>query len=158
MPESQFVAARDLAGECLSAIPIVDTRLLPDFRPGDRLLPVSCAQRRPRFGEFIVVAPVDRDAPLEVTRFVALFPRRRPRWLLTGRGTRYQHHRPDALRGRILSALRDGRSWDLQLPRRWRLLAPVLVPLHRGLAALQWIAETRSAHRPAGAGRSVGKR
>ena len=158
MSESRPDQAQDLAGECLTAIPVLDTRLLPDFRPGDRLLPVSCTQRRPRFGEFVVVTPSDRESPLEVERFVALFPRRRPRWLLTWRGTRYRHHAPAMLRGRVLSAQRDGQSWDLSLPRRWRLSAPLLVPVHRALAALQWAHDAWTRQRAGAAGRSVGNR
>jgi hypothetical protein len=156
--ESRLDQAQNLAGECLSAIPVLDTQLLPHFRPGDRLLPVSCTQRRPRFGEFVVVTPADRDAPLEVARFVGLFPRRRPRSLLTWRGTRYRHDAPAMLRGRILSAQRDGRSWDLSLPRRWRLFAPLLVPAHRALAALQRTLDAWTGQRSGGVGRSVGNR
>lgn len=147
-----------LGRECLSAIPIVDTGLLPHFRPGDRLLPVSCEQHRPRFGEFVVVTPPDRAGRLEVVRFVALIPRRRPRWLLTWRGSRYTHQQPAMLRGRILSVRRDGSSWDLDLPRRWRLMAPLLVPVHRALAALQWTFDGLLPQRAGGAGRSVGNR
>ena len=158
MIESRLGQAQDLAEECLSAISVLDTGLLPHFRPGDRLLPVSCEERRPRFGEFVVVTSPDRDGPLAVERFVALFPRRRPRWLLTWRGARYAHRTPAMLRGRILSAQRDGKSWDLNLPRRWRLFGPLLAPAHRALAALQWTLDERARQRAGGRGRSVGNR
>ena len=104
---------------CLAPLPVVSDRLAPDLRTGDRLLPVTCETRRPRFGEFVLAEATRAPGPL-LLRFIGPPPFRRSGqapYFLAWDGRDYISLPSTALRGRILSVVRDGRSWDLSVGR-----------------------------------------
>lgn len=124
---------------CLPPVQVEGYDLAPALKPGDLLVPVSCQVRHPRLGEFVLAGATSRD--LTVLRYIA--PLRARHGHLTWDGRRYRILSESALKGRVLSVRRQGRTFDLAVPRGWKGRDWILITGHRLLAML-W----RLLHKP----------
>ncbi|MFQ5718632.1 MAG: S24/S26 family peptidase [Acidobacteriota bacterium] len=124
-------------GACLPPYIVSDDQMSPHLRPGDRLVCVTCVERLPRFGEFVLVRPED-EARYRVMRYIspARGPSPRTRSILLWSGAEHRRLPVTALRGRVLSVVRDEVTSDLRVPRGWPGRDILAAAIHRVLRFL----------------------